>query len=279
MTLTTNKTTAQTNSRNHGTHRTHFTHLATFPKAAFTLAEVLITLAIIGVVAALTIPSLVQRYQERQYVTHLKKSYAVLQNAFQMAIAEHGTLDQWGLSKTVTGQDEEGNNILDYTATNMIFSYLEPYLKIASYDNLNEVDKWYSLDGREVTATPSVDANEKHQGATLADGTYFQLGWVEYPECTGQYSQCGDFWIWLPAKKQQLGVTRFNFYITKNGILPKGQIGDMRFPFDSTCDVKNKSGQNSQAQGRACTAWALYEGNMEYRHCDDLSWGGKKKCD
>ena len=35
------------------------------PKAAFTLAEVLITLAIIGIVAALTIPTLVQNYQER----------------------------------------------------------------------------------------------------------------------------------------------------------------------------------------------------------------------
>ena len=277
MTLTTNKTTAQTNSRNHGTHRTHFTHLATFPKAAFTLAEVLITLAIIGVVAALTIPSLVQRYQERQYVTHLKKSYAVLQNAFQMAIAEHGTLDQWGLSKTVTGQDEEGNNILDYTATNMIFSYLEPYLKIASYENLNEVDKWYSLDGREVTVAPSTSTNEMHDGATLADGTYFKIGWVSDVECK---TTCGDFWIWLPAKKQQLGVTRFNFDLTKNGLLPRGRSDSPSWvKFETLCDIKNKSGARSDVQGRGCTAWALYEGNMEYRHCDDLSWGGKKKCD
>ncbi len=38
-------------------------------KAAFTLAEVLITLAIIGIVAALTIPTLIQNYQERAWGT------------------------------------------------------------------------------------------------------------------------------------------------------------------------------------------------------------------
>ena len=38
-------------------------------KAAFTLAEMLITLAIIGIVAALTIPTLIQNYQERAWNT------------------------------------------------------------------------------------------------------------------------------------------------------------------------------------------------------------------
>ena len=67
-----NEAMAQTNSRNNGTHRTHFTHLVTFPKAAFTLAEVLITLAIIGVVAAITIPSLVKNYNEKAWSTAQK---------------------------------------------------------------------------------------------------------------------------------------------------------------------------------------------------------------
>ena len=243
---------------------------------AFTLAETLITLAIIGVVAALTIPSLVQRFQERQYVSQLKKTYAVLQNAFQMAIAEHGTVDQWGLTTTVVGKDEEGNNILDYSSANMIFSYIEPYLKIASYENLNKPDKWYSLDGREVSATPVTPANERHNMATLADGTYFQLGWISTLSCN---PYCGDFWIFLPAKKQQLGVTRFNFKLTKNGLVPCGEKNDTYQPFETKCDISNKSGASTDTQGRGCTAWVIYEGNMEYLHCDDLSWDGKKKCD
>ena len=40
-------------------------------KFAFTLAEVLITLGIIGVVAAMTIPSLIQSYKEKQTVVTL----------------------------------------------------------------------------------------------------------------------------------------------------------------------------------------------------------------
>ena len=43
---------------------------------AFTLAEVLITLAVIGIVAAITIPALVNNYRERVTVTGLKKMYS-----------------------------------------------------------------------------------------------------------------------------------------------------------------------------------------------------------
>ncbi len=47
-------------------------------KIGFTLAEVLITLGIIGVVAALTIPTLVNNYQKKTYVTGLQRAYAQL---------------------------------------------------------------------------------------------------------------------------------------------------------------------------------------------------------
>ena len=49
---------------------------------AFTLAEVLITLGIIGVVAALTLPTLIQNHQKQVYVTQLKKAYSTINNAY-----------------------------------------------------------------------------------------------------------------------------------------------------------------------------------------------------
>ena len=55
---------------------------------AFTLAEVLITLAIIGVVAALTIPSVIKNYQKKATITSLKKSYSTMQNAAKLAMAD-----------------------------------------------------------------------------------------------------------------------------------------------------------------------------------------------
>ena len=60
--------------------------------AAFTLAEVLITLGIIGVVAAMTMPSLVQNYQKKALETGLKKSYSVLSQAVQRMIEEDGEI-------------------------------------------------------------------------------------------------------------------------------------------------------------------------------------------
>ena len=56
--------------------------------AAFTLAEVLITLAIIGIVAALTIPALISNYQKKTYVAQLQKVYSSLSNAAKMLMAD-----------------------------------------------------------------------------------------------------------------------------------------------------------------------------------------------
>lgn len=57
---------------------------------AFTLAEVLITLAIIGVVAALTIPSVVRNYRDTQYKTQFKKAYAAMSVALQKTVVDMG---------------------------------------------------------------------------------------------------------------------------------------------------------------------------------------------
>lgn len=53
-------------------------------KNAFTLAEVLITLGIIGVVAAMTLPTLIANYQKQVYVNQLKRTVSVLDNGFKL---------------------------------------------------------------------------------------------------------------------------------------------------------------------------------------------------
>ena len=65
-------------------------HLFTFKKAAFTLAEILITLGIIGVVAALTLPTLIANHKKQTYVNQLKKVVNTIENAARMAIADEG---------------------------------------------------------------------------------------------------------------------------------------------------------------------------------------------
>ena len=62
-------------------------------KAAFTLAEVLITLGIIGVVAAMTLPSLIQNYQKKALATQTQKFYSTMSQAVKQYMADYGVDD------------------------------------------------------------------------------------------------------------------------------------------------------------------------------------------
>ena len=55
-------------------------------KKGFTIAEVLITIGIIGIIAAITIPGLIKNYQERQFKTAYKKVYSEISQIFQEAL-------------------------------------------------------------------------------------------------------------------------------------------------------------------------------------------------
>ena len=59
-------------------------------KFGFTLAEVLITLGIIGVVSALTMPNLIANYQKKVWVTQLKKDVNFLANNIKLLFANEG---------------------------------------------------------------------------------------------------------------------------------------------------------------------------------------------
>lgn len=87
---------------------------------AFTLAEVLVTLGIIGVVSALTIPSLISRHQKQTSITQLKTAYSILYNAFNMAVLDHGEIDNWSML-----QEELGAK----SSEEFVKAYLQPYIK------------------------------------------------------------------------------------------------------------------------------------------------------
>ncbi len=87
---------------------------------AFTLAEVLITLGIIGIIAALTIPGLIAGWQKKVVVNKLKHSYSVLSNALLQASQVHGDPTEW---------DWGDNNSLE-NCKRMVHSYVTPYMNI-----------------------------------------------------------------------------------------------------------------------------------------------------
>lgn len=73
-------------------------------KYGFTLAEVLITLGIIGIVAAMTIPTLIKNTQDSEFKSAWKKAFSELSQADQQIITDNGGQD-------FTGQCSNFNNI------------------------------------------------------------------------------------------------------------------------------------------------------------------------
>ena len=76
-------------------------------RGGFTLAEVLITLGIIGVVAAMTMPTLLNSTNGAQYRTAYKKALSVLSQAVVLNVA----LDDYDLSQTSAGVEADETNI------------------------------------------------------------------------------------------------------------------------------------------------------------------------
>ena len=91
------------------------THHSLKRKSAFTLSEVLITLAIIGIVAALTLPTLIQNYKETVLITKVKRTYSNIQNATILAQKDNGSIgDNSVLFNAADGVNKVAVNFAKY---------------------------------------------------------------------------------------------------------------------------------------------------------------------
>jgi len=75
-------------------------HSSLFSQSAFTLAETLIVMGIIGVVAALTLPNLNSSTGDKEKVAKVKKLYQNLEDAMGRAQAVYGPVDEWFTNDT-----------------------------------------------------------------------------------------------------------------------------------------------------------------------------------
>ena len=108
-------------------------------KLAFTLAEVLITLGIIGIVAALTMPALIQKNNNKVVETRLKKFYSAINQAILMAEKDYGDKKVWYQDLTGAFFDEEGNVIEGSSEIEKwCKKYLIPYMKVVKTDTLSD---------------------------------------------------------------------------------------------------------------------------------------------
>lgn len=146
-------------------------------KKGFTLAEVLITLAIIGVVAAVAIPSVISNSNQQQYKTGLKKAVSVLNSAITMNIALEGETPY------------DNSNLMGYLMRHMsVLSTIDriasKYIIIPSWSNKTAFTNaaFYTTDGMRfefnrynTTASPRATMTLYESGQRLCFGNTTEL--------------------------------------------------------------------------------------------------------
>lgn len=114
---------------------------------AFTLAEVLITLGIIGIVASLTLPTLIQSHRKKIVETSLAKFSSEMNQAILMSVKDNGDYMYWDDYFIMELKDENNHEIKNEDGTpieqNTLISasfskYLAPYLKIVSSKKISD---------------------------------------------------------------------------------------------------------------------------------------------
>lgn len=141
-------------------------------KKAFTLAEVLITLGIIGVVAAMTIPTLIANTRGAQYRSRLKKAISTISQAAKMSQAQYG-FDFSGLDGACSSNGAQDNPenvqticaLLNGTLTGATYVNSLSDLKVNSTKN-------YSFTSNYLKGLGYVNASSYH-AYILSDGTLF----------------------------------------------------------------------------------------------------------
>jgi prepilin-type N-terminal cleavage/methylation domain-containing protein len=261
-------------------------------KHAFTLAEVLITLGIIGVVAAMTLPTLIQKQKEKQTVVKLKNIYSILSQAYTRAVQEYGPPTEWEGLGNVVADDfrKSANSLLDH------FAPFLKYTEICRAENVgtanakckyNEGTLIKAINGQIDDYFSADNGNATYARLRLNNGAFVSFSYfanANRPACgVSENDNCGYISVDINGKKlpNQQGVDIFSFFIMNNRILPMGGIGSSNpYSFKYRCLDKTKTiyGSSYGLIGEACTAWVLQNENMDYLHCDDLSWEGKHSC-
>ena len=208
-----------------------------YRKSAFTLAETLIVMGIIGVVAALTLPNLNSSTGEKEKVAKLQKIYSNLQDAFGRAQAVYGPYNEWFPNRP-QGYEKK--------AFERIIEFMKVSKKCTISDNCT-----MTFDTNEGVAE-SVSNNESEYNAILTDGSVIAFHIIGISTITlyvdidgpnkGQNSFCDD---------------TFKFVYNHGDLNVANPLyDDQEFPahYDQLYKYPME-----------CTYWVITQGNMDYK--------------
>lgn len=207
---------------------------------AFTLAEILITLLIIGVVASIIIPVLLQDTQDAELKTAWKKAYSELTQVTAKVMMDNGG--------TLKGFCNNSNCV-----KNIYSSYLSTVKLCRQGESWgqcwSERDRFWNLDGS-VNGWGAFGPS----GVVLSNGMFINF-WFSSSDCSETWTglnTCGEITVDVNGFKgpNKIGKDIFLVEIVENGIKAEGSPGDI---FINTCST---AAGNS---GRGCSAKYLYQ--------------------
>lgn len=238
----------------------------------FTLAEVLIVLGIVGIIAEMTIPTLISDFEDKAAVVALKSEASNLQQAISLAVINEGNIENW-----YSGTDNR-------TATKAVATTLSKYLKAYNCDEVG---------APAICASSDVYKNGFNQSLTtdLNQATFSKIVLLD-----------GSILHINAATDTSQAIVTIYFYIDVNGLkAPNRTAYDVFYLYLYSAQYANANGLKSQVFipygkvggtidlgcgpkgtgiGTACTSWAYYNDNRDYIHCrSDLNWDTKTTCD
>ena len=208
-------------------------------RKAFTLAEVLIALTIIGVIAAITVPALIQRTNKQEYVSALQKTYSTLSQAAQMIITENGNpkCDDGGWA----------------CSTEDVYKMFKKYL-----NNAKECGNTSSgcFDGTYLQYNGGTVNFTGRYNFVMADGTLVSMRKADFSnDCSGvgsgstEYCQLIVVDVNGAKKPNVVGLDTFSFVLKPDGLHYAG------------CD---SNGCKKTLAGWGCTCKVIREGAINY---------------
>ena len=234
----------------------------------------LITLGIVGIVAAMTIPNLIYSYKEKVIVNKLPEVYSILNQAYKMASEEYGPISSWNLS---TDKAESREQIIK-----MFSMFMKSYL-YCDGKNIICKDKQMQFDmlGKKTNASSTYNMILGNTVKVNFDDAGNFSPYLHKNDCDeGCYSGYNDemrtphtIMVNVTGKNNspRWGEDLFLFAILDKGIVPYGDVGWSKQKYCNP-SIESVAGW---WQGGTCAGYVLKHKNINYMKCVK---GNKKYC-
>ena len=196
-------------------------------------------------VAALTMPSLIQKYKIQEYISKLNKVYSVISNAYIRAKQDNGDISNWNLVSYDSSVKDEDDFLY----------YILPYMNVLKFCGKKEPgcspDVYYNAIGSQGFGI-NLNRATSYSNAVL-NGGFIISSLTHNNTCDNEGSACAFIRVDVngAAPPNTLGIDLHTFVVYKDRVVPAGLRGVLDIDFYIN-------------RGDACTAYVIYEKNMDY---------------